>query len=181
MLGAVNLDRDHHELMDMIVCRKDSKECMVHRCPNCPGDTNALENYLLHELQPEIDEHGKDELLNIQFQQWTTVDCSELVQQILPVEDFVSLLVQKLNTLTAHSYIAKAQAKNLKKCKKELKEIEVVVLGDFADNYKLLIDFKMKSRDFTGTNRLVPYIQSFCTIRRKVHRHRTRFALSLMI
>jgi hypothetical protein len=27
----------------------------------------------------------------------------------------------------------------------------------------------MKSRDFTGTNRLVPYIQLFCTIRRKVH------------
>jgi hypothetical protein len=139
MLGAVNLDKDHHELMDMIVCSRDLKECMVHRCPNCPVDTKALENYLLHELQPEIDEDGEDEALDIQFQQWTNVDRSELVQQILSVEDFVSLLVQKLNTLTAHSYIAKAQAKYLKKCKEELKENEVIVLGDFAENYKFVI------------------------------------------
>jgi hypothetical protein len=48
-------------------------------------------------------------------------------------------LVQKLNTLTAHSYIAKVQAKYLKKCKEELKEIEVIVLGDFAENYKFVI------------------------------------------
>ena len=59
MLGVVNLDKDHHELMDMIVCSRDSKECMVHRYPNCPVDTKALENYLLHELQPEIDEDGE--------------------------------------------------------------------------------------------------------------------------
>jgi hypothetical protein len=70
--------------------------------------------------------------MNIQFQQWTTVDCSELVQQILP---FCILLGLK----TEHSYIGKAQAKYLKKCKEERKENEVIVLGDFAENYKFVI------------------------------------------
>ena len=122
MLGAVNLDNDYHELMDMMVCSRDSKECMIHHCKNCPADTQALENYLHDQPQPDIDEDDEAETINIQFQQWTTVDCLELVQQVLPVEDFTSLLVKKLNTLTTHSYIAKAHAKYLKKCKKELEE-----------------------------------------------------------
>ena len=47
--------------------------------------------------------------------------------------------MEKLNTLTTHSYIAKAQAKYLKKCKEELKENEVIVLGDSAENYEFVI------------------------------------------
>ena len=139
MLGAVNLDKDHHELMDMMVCSRDLKECMIHHCKNCPADTQALENYLHDQLQPDIVEDDEAESINIQFQQWTTVDRLELVQQILPLEDFISLLVEKLNTLTTHSYIAKAQAKYLKKCKEELKENEVIVLGNFAENYQFVI------------------------------------------
>ena len=84
---------------------------------------------MFQQLQPEIDE--EDEPLTIQFQQWTTVDRSELVEQILPVADFISILVEKLNTLTAHSYIAKSQAKYLKKCKEELKESEGDCFGRF--------------------------------------------------
>ena len=137
MMSAVNLDKDHHELMDMMVCCRDSKQCMIHRCPNCPPDTQDLENYLFEQLQPEIDD--EDDPCTIQFQQWTNVDRSEMVQQIMAVEDFISLLVEKLNTLTAHSYIAKAQAKYLKKCKEELKENEVIVLGDFAENYQFVV------------------------------------------
>jgi hypothetical protein len=41
---------------------------MVHCCPNCLVDTDALENYLLHELKPEIDEDDEDEPLITQFQ-----------------------------------------------------------------------------------------------------------------
>ena len=95
MLGAVNLDKDHNELMDMMVCSRDSKMCMIHRCVNCPADNQALENYLYDQLQPDIDEGDDDEPPKIHFQQWTNVDRSDLVQQILPVEDFISLLIDK--------------------------------------------------------------------------------------
>ena len=27
----------YYEIIDMIVCNRDSKECMVHRCKKCPG------------------------------------------------------------------------------------------------------------------------------------------------
>ena len=91
------------------------------------------------QLQPDIVEDDEAESINMQFQQWITVDRSELVQQILPLEDFISLLVEKRNTATTHSYIAKAQAKYLKKCKEELKANEVIVLGDFAESYQFVI------------------------------------------
>jgi hypothetical protein len=93
-----------------------------------------LENYLFEQLQPEIDEDDENDPFTIQFQQWTNVDHSELVQQIRPVDDFISLVVEKLNNLTAHSYIAKSQARYLKKCKEELKENEVI-----AENYQFII------------------------------------------
>ena len=139
MLSAVSLDKDHHEHIDMVVCSRDLKECMIHHCPNCPAITQALEIYLYDQLLPDSEKGDEDEPLNIQFQQWTSVDHSELVQQILPIDEFISRLVEKLSTLTTHLYIAKAQAKYLKKCKEELRENEVIVFGDFAENYQLVI------------------------------------------
>ena len=56
ILGSVNLEKDHHELMDMMVFSRDSKECMIHDCKNCLADTQALVNYLHDQLQPDIDE-----------------------------------------------------------------------------------------------------------------------------
>ena len=67
----------------MLVCDQDSKECMVHRCPNCP-DSAGLSNYLLqqplHEENNNEDdgcddddnENEREEVIN--FQQWTAVD-----------------------------------------------------------------------------------------------------------
>ena len=48
-------------------------------------------------------------------------------------------LGSKTNTLTAHSYITKAKVKYLKKCKEELKENDLIVWGNFAENYEFVI------------------------------------------
>ena len=53
MLSAISLSKHYHELVEMIVCNRDSKECMVHRCPSCPGkqkiQTFLEENLLRNE------------------------------------------------------------------------------------------------------------------------------------
>ena len=142
MLASVKLSKDRHLLMDMLVCNRDSKQCMVHRCKSCPPMRN-LEEYLLQQFETQNDNEEEDEdnieEQIIQFQQWTTVDRAELVSQSLPVSDFVNLLAEKLNNLTSHSYIAKSQMQYLKKCKENLKENELIVLGDFAENYKFVV------------------------------------------
>ena len=124
MLASVKLSKDRHQLMDMLVCNRDSKQCMEHRCKSCPPMRN-LEEYLLQQFETQNDneEEYEDNIEEqiIQFQQWTTVDRAELVSQSLPVSDFVNLLAEKLNNLTSHSYITKSQMQYLKKCKENLK------------------------------------------------------------
>ena len=104
--------------------------------------TPVITHPISHQLKSENEEANQDseeEEVHIQFQQWTNVDRSELVSHIRPVSEFISLLIEKLQALTTHSFIATSQAKYLKKVKEELREDKVIVLGDFAENYKFII------------------------------------------
>ena len=38
------LSVSHTELYEFLVCDINSKECMIHRCPNCPENTEMLES-----------------------------------------------------------------------------------------------------------------------------------------
>ena len=48
-------------------------------------------------------------------------------------------MAEKLDKITVHSFIARTQGKYLKQCKEDLKESKVIVLVDFAENYKFLV------------------------------------------
>ena len=119
MLNAMKHDRKSRELMSMMVCDYDSKECMVHWCQNCPGSA-VLTDYLLQQLINEDNDYEENEHGDmILFQQWKTVDQSQVMQQSLPVKEFVEVLMDKTNDLKGHSYIAKGQAHYLKRCREE--------------------------------------------------------------
>ena len=80
------------------------------------------------------DVNEREEVIN--FQQWTAVDRPQLVQQSLPIKEFVEALVEKMNDLTRHSYIARSQAQYLKRCKEEL---AVTRCLNFMDIFLLLL------------------------------------------
>jgi hypothetical protein len=122
----------YKEFIELIVCDTNNKECMIHRCDNCPG-TTPLKTHLDTLLKEEL---NKEE---ISFKQWTTTDRAELINRVELVDDFIDLLIMKLDNLTTHSYISKSQAKYLKDLKENLKSDEVIVLGDFAENYQFVI------------------------------------------
>ena len=157
MLNAIKIKKDRNELMVMLVCSLDSKECMIHRCKNCPSE-HRLKEFLQKEILEDPDELGDDCYLEIKFQQWTTVDRSQLISQCLPVTDFISLLVKKLNDLTGHSYIAKAQAAYLRQRKDELRDNEAIVLLDFAKTISLLC--RMKCKDSVWNQRTLIHCKS---------------------
>jgi hypothetical protein len=87
----------------------------------------------------EIDDGDDIEGMEINFKQWTKVDRAELVSMKLPIHEFVELLTEKLDNVTAHSFIAKTQSSYLKHLKETIKPDEVIVLGDFAENYSFVI------------------------------------------
>ena len=128
--------------MKMIVCDTESNMCMVHRCEKCPGKEALLEF-----LQEEIDMDDDEELY---VEQWQTVDRAAMITQTVTVEEYREMLESSMDDLTAHSYIAKAQGKYLKDLKDNLSPKECIVLGDFAENYKYIIQDEIQSFHWTS-------------------------------
>ena len=165
MLGAVDLESSYHDLIEMIVCGRESKECMLHRCPSCPG-IEPLQSSLNNELQgrdgeilqevgdeagavptesdeedERMDEEGEyeEEERVISYKQWTSTDRADFICQTATIDEFIETLCSKLDDITSHSYIACSQAKYLKSLKESLNSKEVIVLGDFAENYQFVV------------------------------------------
>ena len=70
LLAPLNVT--YQELFPPIVCDINNKECMVHRCPNCPESNTLLQDFLFH----ATGDFDDDDV--IEFSQWTTTDRSNL-------------------------------------------------------------------------------------------------------
>ena len=111
---------------------------MIHRCPNCPGHQNLKDH-----LSALFSDRDNEDLVH--FQQWQTTDRAELSMHCLPVDEFTDLLVQKLDELTVHSFIAKSQSVYMKQRKNDLREDESLCTADFAEKYQYIIQDEIQS------------------------------------
>ena len=145
----------YKDLMAMLVCNLSDKMCMVHRCSTCPG-TRALKMYLTQ----IFDDRDYDDL--VQFQQWQNTDRAQLDNLSLNVPDFIDLVVEKIDKLTSHSFIAKEQSKYLKQRKQNMRNHECVVLADFAENYQFMVQDEIQSchwnKDYCTIHPITLYI-----------------------
>ena len=99
LLSSIGIEHLSYEIIDMIVCNRDSKECIVHRCNKCPGIEKAykfIQNILNGDVEDDLD-------FDISFMQWVTTDRSNLITKTLSADDFLSFLCEKLDSITAHS------------------------------------------------------------------------------
>ena len=60
-------------------------------------------------------------------------------------EEYKDTLIPVINDITIHSFLAKCQANFLRAKKESLKANEVIVLGDFAENYQFLVQDEIQS------------------------------------
>ena len=137
LLAPMNIT--YKDLMKYIVCDTSRRDCMIHRCPNCPKSLKPLEEFLYDTLEEFEDAEV------IEFSQWTTTDRSTLTTQKESYPAYIDLVGSKLNKLAPHSYIAKAQSRYLKQRKEELGNNDVLFLGDFAENYKFIVQDEVQS------------------------------------
>ena len=124
----------YYDLMGKLVCSLDSKLCMIYRCPECPG-AEGLTSYLEAICEPQVDE--TDEV--VYYKQWVTVDRTTLQDCSKPLDEFLEDLVEKLDNLTSHHFIAKQQSQYLTSLKEELPANEAVLILDFAENYSFIV------------------------------------------
>ena len=117
----------------------------------------------------EIDKDDKsNEEIEVEFQQWTTVDQTELISMKLSATEFIDLLIQKLDEITVHSFIARAQSAYLNNLKETISPDEAIVLGDFAKNYSFIIQDEVQGYHWN---------KSQCSLHPTVIYHRSENAL----
>ena len=78
------------------------KECMLHRCPNCPRTSEDLRNHIYGFLE------DFDDTESIEFSQWITTDCSELIERKDAIPNYVDHVEAQIEKLTRHSFIAQS-------------------------------------------------------------------------
>ena len=75
----------------------------------------------------------------IKFCQWTTTDRANLINCVENFVTYVENVIKNVQSITVHSYIAKAQSEHLQNLKNELKSDSIIFLGDFAENYRFVV------------------------------------------
>ena len=166
MLSAIGLEKPYHTPTEKIACSRESKICMIHQCENCQGVEN-VEQFLHGYLNPndpndldDNDDADDAEENEIECKQWTMTDQTELKSIILPQNEFINLLVQKLDNNIL--FYCRSQGSYLKQPKNMIGADEVIVLGDFAENYSFLVQDEIHhwNRNQLSLHPVAVYIRS---------------------
>ena len=123
-------DIDYKLLIAKSVCESENKDCMMHVCPKC--DRGGVKKFV---RQLETFKNNEE----FTYKQWVSTDRCTMVQVIESSEDFLESLSNKVNKLTRHHFVAKAQTRFLKHLKSNLQPNEVIILGDFSENYSYIV------------------------------------------
>ena len=138
LINSLNTKEDYKDMMKLLVCNTDNRDCMIHRCSECPSSDILKEH--LFDIIGEYDDDTE-----ITYKQWITTDRSTLSQVTTPVQELVPLVIDNLEKLTTHSYIARQQSSYLRKLKENIAPNTAILLLDFAENFAFTVQDEIQS------------------------------------
>lgn len=121
----------YSDCFKVILCPYPSSDCYFGKCAQCPG-IDVLQNLLGTVFEENVVE-------NITYKYWISNPRSSLETLIKSTSEFVDQFCPHLVNLLRHDFIAKEQSTFLKLTKESLKDGEIVVICDFAENYAFVI------------------------------------------
>lgn len=124
----------YQDALSKVVSTLNNRDCMIHRCENCPGIKN-LNDFIqgfLDTVQNDIED-------TIEYQQWIQTDHCTLVSLTDSLSDFLVKFMSAVDNLTVHHYVAKAQSEFFRSTKEHLDNHTAVITLDFAENYSFLV------------------------------------------
>lgn len=140
VLNSFGIEVTYKQFMQLMICSPAEENCYQHKCAKCPGMTN------IHQfLVPVLEKLNVDHL---EFAQWCSTDRYQLEKISKASEDFISIYENELKKLIPHSFLSKSQSKFLKNTKSSLKEGEVAVITDFAENHTFHLQEETQSFNF---------------------------------
>ena len=75
----------------------------------------------------------------VTYRQWQSTDRTQLVTITESTADFVESLLAKLHVLKVHMFILDMQTKQFCAVKENLSPGEVLIVGDFSENYSFVV------------------------------------------
>lgn len=118
----------YKDCLKVMVCENSKPECHSGDCNLCQNNIDIVKDH----LNQLFESNGIEE---IQYQIWESTDRSTLLSRVQDSQEFVDELCEKLIVLRNHDFVAKQQASYLEHLKQTLKEGEILLLCDFAENY----------------------------------------------
>ncbi|GBM39738.1 hypothetical protein AVEN_208641-1 [Araneus ventricosus] len=132
LIHGAGFEEEYKQLMSYIVCEGAGRECMLRHYDKCPSKDN-----LVQFLQAKFEDYDDEDI--VEYNQWVSTDRTEMIRCSTAVGELIEKLVEKLNKLIPHSYIAKSQSSFLKNLKGTASSNTAVVSMDFSENYAFTI------------------------------------------
>ncbi len=86
-----------------------------------------------------LDIFEENDVEEVPYKSWVMVDGSSLKTITKSTADFVETFAERLKELQRHDFIAKMQTAYMKQIKEGAMENEVILVGDFAENYRFVL------------------------------------------
>ena len=145
MISVIGIkDLTYKTLMKKCVCDEniDSMDCMLQKCKKCPGKSGVKS--FLNSLE------SLTERSSITYKQWMGTDRAEMVEINDDIETFIDKLSDSIFSLTRHHIISRKQQEYFKYMKENLPDDELIVIGDFAENYSITVQHEIQSFHWTN-------------------------------
>ena len=120
----------YQHLLAQLMCNPPSIDCWLGKCEECEDSSN-----LSRSLTEKFKRLDVEQIIH---KQWESIDRTDLVTHTDTVDDFVEKLVDKLQTLKLHQFIHLQQTAYYYYMKEILGPGEVLVVGDFSENYSFV-------------------------------------------
>ena len=157
MMHAVDIPvfrSSYKQLLAALTCNPGTLDCFLGECKICPN-ADEMKQHILEEIEDEaIDEIG--------YKQWVSTDRSTLQTLTSGIDAFTDQFIEKLLKLKRHEFIADQQGRFLSHLKTKLMPGEVIVLGDFSENYGFVVQDASQSFHWTNDQvTLHPFVVYF--------------------
>ncbi|KAE8740755.1 hypothetical protein FOCC_FOCC013723 [Frankliniella occidentalis] len=149
---------------EMLLCAEPTVECFLKKCQRCPDSTQLQEQLEVYFDSKEID--------SVTYNQWESTDRANLLHLTKTTEEFIDDFISQVDGLITHDFISKQQAAYYKETVQNLKEGEIVVNVDFAENFSHIKQRSSQSNYFNvKQSTLHPFYMQYINGKGEIDKH----------
>ena len=115
----------YREFLGLCVCSKESLECHIRECENCPKLENVVKTEILEKLGT---------MDQFKITQWNKTSKQP---GLYSKKELGDMILKQSEVMLKHQFIAKHQINAIKSLKSSLSHDEILVQEDFSENYNI--------------------------------------------